>query len=333
MTPLGRRCAAAVAAVATAVALLTAPLSPASAEPNGPDEAGNATLGDVLESTGKRYLEAKAVLDASKKKQGEITKKLTKAQADLDLLTKQVGEMASRQYRQGRLTGPSLMLGSADPTGFMARMTSINELAAHNDAKLHDYIEARDTIDRAKAELDAEVAEEQKALAAIDKQKKEAEKALALVGGNATTQGLVTATSPVAAPAPRTSSGGWPSESCSEDDPTTSGCLTPRTLHAYNEVKKAGFDRFVGCFRTGDIWEHPKGRACDWSLRRSGFAVWSNNDELQYGNDLMAFLVRNADRLGILYVIWNRMVWFPATGWSPYSGDSTHEDHVHMSIV
>ena len=34
----------------------------------------------------------------------------------------------------------------------------------------------------------------------------------------------------------------------------------------------------------------------------------------------MAFLVRNADRLGVLYVIWNRQIWFPATGWKSYRG-------------
>ena len=37
-----------------------------------------------------------------------------------------------------------------------------------------------------------------------------------------------------------------------------------------------------------------------------------------YGNNLMAFLVRNADRLGVLYVIWFRQIWFPATGWKSY---------------
>ncbi|MFI5839086.1 coiled-coil domain-containing protein [Catenuloplanes sp. NPDC051500] len=332
MTPLGRRCAAAAAAVATALALLTAPLSPASAEPS-PDEGGDQTLGAVLESSGKRYLEAKAVLDNSKKKQAELQKQLDTAQGALDGLATRVGEMAAEQYRQGRLTGPSLMLASSDPSGFFGRMTSLNELSEHNDARLHEYLDAKDTIARAKSELDAEVDEEQKALSVIDKQKKEAEKALALVGGNVTTKGLVTANSPKAAPAPRTSSGGWPAESCTEQDPTTSGCLTPRTLHAFNEVKKAGFNRFVGCFRTGDIWEHPKGRACDWSLQTKGFSVWDTDDELKYGNDVMAFLVRNANELGILYVIWNRQVWFPATGWSPYVGDSTHEDHVHMSIV
>jgi len=52
-----------------------------------------------------------------------------------------------------------------------------------------------------------------------------------------------------------------------------------------------------------------------------------------YGNDLMAFLVRNADRLGILYVIWFAQVWFPATGWSTYHGPSSHKDHVHVSML
>ena len=101
----------------------------------------------------------------------------------------------------------------------------------------------------------------------------------------------------------------------------------------YKEVKKAGFDRFVGCHRNGGPFEHPKGRACDWSLQKSGFSVYHNNDMFEYGNDLMAFLVRNADRLGILYVIWNRMIWFPARGWSTYHGPSTHEDHVHVSML
>ena len=53
----------------------------------------------------------------------------------------------------------------------------------------------------------------------------------------------------------------------------------------------------------------------------------------RYGNDLMAFLVRNADRLGIYYVIWNRKIWFPASGWSSYSGPSAHTDHVHVSML
>ena len=84
----------------------------------------------------------------------------------------------------------------------------------------------------------------------------------------------------------------------------------------------AGFNRFVGCYRPGGPWEHPKGRACDWSLQKSGFRRGQQRHPI-YGNNLAAFLIRNADRLGIYYVIWNRQIWFPATGWSSYSGRTT----------
>ncbi len=167
----------------------------------------------------------------------------------------------------------------------------------------------------------------------MKKQKETANKALALVGGESLTGGFVLAKSPVAAPAPRNADGGFSAEKCSVNDPTTDGCITPRTLHMYQEVKKAGFNRFVGCHRNGGPFEHPKGRACDWSLQKSGFSVAHNADMKNYGNNVMAFLVRNADRLGIYYVIWFAQIWFPATGWKAYHGDSSHKDHVHVSML
>ena len=148
------------------------------------------------------------------------------------------------------------------------------------------------------------------------------------------TKGYVVADSPDAAPAPRNSSGGFSSEGCTEKDPTgTGGCVTKRTLHMYKETKKAGFNMFVGCYRPGGPYEHPKGRACDWSLQKSGFSSYDTDKEFKYGNDLMAFLVRNGDKLGIYYVIWNRKIWFPANGWSDYHGVSAHTDHVHVSML
>ena len=61
------------------------------------------------------------------------------------------------------------------------------------------------------------------------KKKKEAELALASVGGGAVAGGFVSANSPLAKPAPRNSDGSWPKESCTVNDPTTAGCITPRT--------------------------------------------------------------------------------------------------------
>jgi peptidoglycan DL-endopeptidase CwlO len=56
-----------------------------------------------------------------------------------------------------------------------------------------------------------------------------------------------------------------------------------------------------------------------------------------YGNNLAAFFVRNANQLGVLYVIWFEQIWTPATGWRGYSGgrgdaSSDHTNHVHLSL-
>jgi hypothetical protein len=55
-----------------------------------------------------------------------------------------------------------------------------------------------------------------------------------------------------------------------------------------------------------------------------------------YGNRLAAWLIANAQRLGVLYVIWFRQIWLPSSGWRAYNGggdpSSDHTNHVHMSI-
>lgn len=277
---------------------------------------------------------AKSKLDKSKKRQLELAVEVERAKADLEALAPQVGQIAAQSYRTGRIGAIAMLLESDAPDSFVRRAAALDEMNMVNEKKLAEVNTVKSRAEQAKLALDAEVREQQKQTALMAKDKRDADKALALVGGQGFTGGLVDAVSPVARIAPgRTADGDWKPQSCSEDDPTTSGCVTPRTLHAYKEVKRAGFNRFVGCHRNGGPYEHPKGRACDWSLQKSGFSPWHNNDTRMYGNNVAAFLIRNADRLGIYYVIWNRQIWFPATGWKSYSGPSNHTDHVHMSLL
>ncbi|SBV28389.1 hypothetical protein GA0070620_3932 [Micromonospora krabiensis] len=328
-----------MAAVLAALAVLAGP-APASAAPNPSTPSGHEEdaepqlLTDVIELTNRKYTAAKATLEKSKKRQVELALEVKRAQDELDALAPQVSEIAAQSYRTGRIGAMAMLLESNSPDSFVQRATGLDELNLVNSQKLAEVNAVKSRAELAKLAIDAEVREQQKQAAIMAKQKRDADKALALVGGKGFTGGLVSATSPVARVAPgRDADGDWKPESCSENDPTTSGCITPRTLHAYKEVKRAGFNRFVGCYRSGGPWEHPKGRACDWSLQKSGFAPWHNNDTRMYGNNLAAFLIRNADRLGIYYVIWNRQIWFPATGWKSYSGPSNHTDHVHMSLL
>jgi peptidoglycan DL-endopeptidase CwlO len=339
MTATARRwLVLALAPLIAVTAMLVAPAVPASAGPGdasatADDGDDNPLLSDVLESTGRGYLAAKAAVDKSTKTQLTLAIQLRDAEAKRDALLPQVGAMAAQQYQTGGVSTASFLLSSASTDAFLHRAISLEEINALNDEKLRALNQAVDQVATVKAALDQEVRAQQQNLAAMQKQKEAAEKALALVGGKSLTGGFVVAKSPVAAPAPRNADGGFSPESCSVNDPTTDGCITPRTYHMYLEVRKAGFNRFAGCHRNGGPFEHPKGRACDWSLQKRGFAVAHNADMKNYGNNLMAFLVRNADRLGVLYVIWYREVWFPATGWKSYHGISAHMDHVHVSML
>ncbi|MEU9507021.1 hypothetical protein AB0D32_12150 [Micromonospora sp. NPDC048170] len=338
MTAPLRRWLTPVVAVFAALAVFAGPL-PAMAAPTPPKPSGHGDdepklLGDLIEARNRAYVQAQAKLKKSQDRQTELDREFSRAQAELALLAPQVSQIAAQSYRTGRIGAVSMLLDTASPDSFVQRAAALDELNLVNSKKLAEVNAVKNRAEQAKLALDAEVREQQKLTNELNRETKEAKKALALVGGNGLTKGKVVAESPVARMAPgRTANGDWKPLSCTENDPTTSGCITARTLHMYNEVKRAKFNRFVGCYRSGGPYEHPKGRACDWSLQRSGFSPWHNDDTFMYGNNLTAFLVRNADRLGIYYVIWNRQIWFPATGWSSYSGPSNHTDHVHVSLL
>ncbi|MDQ3914538.1 MAG: hypothetical protein M3323_04285 [Actinomycetota bacterium] len=95
--------------------------------------------------------------------------------------------------------------------------------------------------------------------------------------------------------------------------------------------------------------EHKEGRAWDWGVSAANAShreavadllEWLSATD-RYGNeDAMA------RRLGVMYVIWNKRIWFPFGGWRTYCtmkknvcvGDdggarSPHTDHVHFSFT
>ncbi|MDO3702693.1 hypothetical protein Q3W71_13550 [Micromonospora sp. C28SCA-DRY-2] len=332
--PAGRRGRRPLIALLAAVALVFGlGAVPAYAEPN---EGGTKKLRDALEATAKAHLEAKAKLDNSKRRQKELVGELTGLEARLGDLTEQVAEVAAQSYRVGRLTPASMLLNSASPVAFLERAANLDLMAQRDGKRLRELAEARQQAQQAKIALDTEVREQQKQLAIMAKKKKEAEAALAAVSGGGS-GGFSGAISTSAKPAPRNPDGSWPSESCSVNDPTTSGCITPRTLNALQQTKAAGYKRYVSCYRSGGSGEHPKGRACDFSAAAGGFEDrTATGGDKAYGDSLAAWHVRNASRLGVLYVIWYRQIWHPGTGWRSYSGGGSpaadHTNHVHLSM-
>lgn len=78
----------------------------------------------------------------------------------------------------------------------------------------------------------------------------------------------------------------------------------------------------VGARPQNPTSDHPTGRATD-------FLVYNDR---ALGNRIAAYLIQNADRFAISYVIFYDRIWFPGSGWSSYSGYNPHRDHVHASF-
>lgn len=313
--------------------------SPAAAEPGGEDASAPKTVKDELEAANRGFIEAKALLEGSRARQAELTVKIADLQKRIDATREATAGLVQMAYRNNGLATAAAILASASPDDFVDRAAAANEMALRNDKKLREFNQLNRELAEAKKQVDAEVAVQEQQLATMEKRKKDAEKAVAQVGGQ-NSAGFVSATSPQAQRAPRNPDGSWPKESCNVDDPTTGGCVTPRLLHAYNQTKAAGFTRYVSCYRSGeDGGEHPRGRACDWAADKGGFGGVAAGDSRTYGNNLAAYYIRNADALGVLYVIWFKQIWQTATGnWKTYGGQCgspscDHTNHVHLSIV
>jgi peptidoglycan DL-endopeptidase CwlO len=303
----------------------------AAADPEGGTSALRAELDDAV----RGYLDAKVALEASKNRQAQLEANLALAQANFAAGQEKLGAISASAYRSSGFTDNMIgVISGGRPADFLARVTLLNGLAAHEHAVVAELVEARAEVTNSKAALDAEIAAQTEQLGTMNARKQQAEKALWAHGGGQETGGFNENSEVVAEPAPRNPDGAWPSEGCSVFEANTGGCITPRTAHARDQALAAGFTNYVTCWRSyNDGGEHPKGRACDFAVGYGGDAQGADRT---YGNSLAAFLIYNAERLGVLYVIWYRQVWLPSSGWRSYSGccdsSSMHTNHVHLSM-
>lgn len=132
------------------------------------------------------------------------------------------------------------------------------------------------------------------------------------------------------------------------DDPTSTGQITRRMLHTYQEVQRAfgGWPWGIGCWDP-HAWnptsDHPRGRACDFTVGTLG--RFPGEAQRATGWQLARWAQTNAAALGISYIIWDGRIWSPtrpSEGWRTYSGggiyDTTsptggHYDHLHTSVA
>jgi peptidoglycan DL-endopeptidase CwlO len=335
------RLASLVGVLAVAALLLTTGSVGAAAAPTTPPNEGKEQLRANLDAAAAGYVQAEAALDISRQEQTKLTTQLAAAESEMATLRKGVAAYASEAYKTGRLGSISALVNSTSPGGFLSKASALDRFTQRDQGRLVALTDTAKRIQTIKAAKDAQVTKETELLAEQAKRKAAAEKALAAYGSR-TTRGYINPNSPQAAPAPRNSDGTWPPESCTIDDPTTSGCITPRTLHAKNQAQANGFSRYVSCYRSSGGGDHPKGKACDFASATGGFTNSSaSGGDKTYGDNLASFFIVNAKTLGVTYVIWYCNIWISG-GWKSYTsagsncGDSPandHTNHVHLSML
>jgi peptidoglycan DL-endopeptidase CwlO len=326
---------AAVTALLTVAALL---VFPSSASATGGED--DPKLLQNVEAAARGYVQAKQAYDASRAKQQDLTLRLAKVEKDLVPLRKEVAAMAATAYENGRLSTVGALLTSSSQTAFLERATLIEEINKRDNDALSTLVAAEDEITRDKAAIDVEVKVQAVQTAEMGKRTDAAELALSSAGGSRANPHFIDPAVKKAAPSPRSSDGSWPRQSATVADPTSGGKLTPRMLHARAEALAAGFTWYDHCWREQSWGEHPLGRACDFATYPTGFQGTATGKYRLYGQRLAYFFVYNADALGVLYVIWYRMIWLPGLGWrnfTPSHGEAgpsgEHTNHVHLSVI
>ena len=142
---------------------------------------------------------------------------------------------------------------------------------------------------------------------------------------------------------------------CTEDDPTTNGCVTPTTLRAvtlaastFGGLRDGPIIRSAGCHAqrpANPTSDHPLGKGCDFFPGEGG--RFARGVEITNGWRAAEWFRLNADTLGVDYIIWQGRIWSPGSpdqgGWGrPYTGGGVydpddavggHYDHLHVSFT
>ena len=239
-----------------------------------------------------------------------------------------MGEMAAAAYQASGFTAVAGVLTTGSSEGFLDGITLLSAVATHETNMVRQLLSTRDEANAAKAAIECRDRTcSRRRWPRWRRASSRRSRRSGPVGGGQATGGFNASSSVVAAAAPRNANGTWSPESRSVYEPASGGYITPRTAHAKAQAQAAGFTAHVSCYRPlEDGGEHPRGRACDFSAGSGGDATGAART---YGNSLAAFFLFNADRLGVLYVIWYRQIWLPSSGWRTYYGccDSSSRAH------
>lgn len=112
--------------------------------------------------------------------------------------------------------------------------------------------------------------------------------------------------------------------------------LQPNTVHVLRLIEHLfpyyAEDGVIGGYRQDAIMDHPSGQGLDIMMANDGRDPKSVNE----GHKVAAFLMANAEQLGVTYMVWRQNIWYPGRDWREMSdrGNWTdnHMNHIHLLV-
>jgi len=306
--------------------LLAGPAAGAGAEPKPTVKQLEKELADLQKESDKLiedYYHGRREQQKADKTEKAAREKLKAAQAVYDRESAGLRELAIAEFTGGRPQQLTMVATSEEPTALLRRLALGEHLVTEQNIRLSGFAEVRDGHQRAQQEAAARAKELDATADDLDKRKVKAEKLIEKIRDKIDQLHH--------APGRRTD-GTWLPQLPGGPDNITPRMRLVRTLIAQRFEVPNG----IGCYRAiQDGGEHPLGRACDFMLSRGG--AFPSPAEVQRGNEIAAWAIKNARRLGIMYIIYRQRIWHTRTGaWRVMTdrGGATanHYDHPHISV-
>ncbi|MGI8329896.1 coiled-coil domain-containing protein [Actinomadura scrupuli] len=274
----------------------------AAASPGNSDKLDK--LSKQIKALEKKYGDDFAQLRDAKWAAEQALKKSRTLQEDLAGARVLVAQMAASQYISSGVDPTVSMLSTDDPSGVLDGATLASHLSRNRAAKVNQIQSLINQQDKARKEAVAKIAGLQKNIKDLQGQKTRMQQ---LINKFKPSSPLIGASG-----------------------------LTARLIKVRSEVDtRFGPFPVIGCLRPGDPQDHGTGRACDFMESTGG--SMPSADRIAHGTQVANWVIANASRLGVKYVIWRQRIYdMRSPGWRAMSDrggiTANHFDHVHISV-
>ncbi|WP_435105936.1 coiled-coil domain-containing protein [Nocardiopsis synnemataformans] len=302
-----------VAALAVAVlgSFLFAPQSTVSAAPVPGEPEDMGSLQDRAEALSEEFNGELRDMEGVIQEAERAEERAQSTREDVDAAREQVRALAVATYTSSGIDLSMSLFVEAEPDEVIDRAVVINYLSTSNQDKIDQLSQALERDETAQENAEEQLAAAEEDLDELEGRREEVQEMIA--------------------DHPVQPMGG----------PLN---ITPRTeqmreliIEEFGEGTEYGG---VGCYRAVGGWvvgEHPKGRACDFMVDPNGNTPIP--EQVDRGYAIAEWARENADRLGIMYIIYRQQIWDIRRGdegWRDMAdrGSITenHFDHVHISM-